>query len=148
MIRDTNAHLCGLEKQCSTEDISPLTFSTIRRAQRADSALLTALQSKNDYTLTIFRGGGKTYELIVRDKKIVIPKNIQRRVVEWYHEYLCHPGETRTEQTIRQHYWWNNLRHTVHDVCTKCHTCQLTKKSHMKYGKKQKQLLGMFCVLT
>jgi hypothetical protein len=74
MIRDTNAHLCGLEKQSSTEDIFPLTFATIKRAQRADSALLKALQSKDDYTLTIFRGGSKTYELIVRDKKIVIPK--------------------------------------------------------------------------
>jgi hypothetical protein len=134
MIRDINAHLCGLEKHSSTDGIFPLTFSTLQRAQHADAALLKALQSKSDYALNIFRGGGKTYELIVRDKKIVIPKNIQRRVVEWYHEYLCHPGETRTEQTIRQHYWWNNLRQTVHDICQKCHTCQLTKKSHMKYG--------------
>jgi transposase InsO family protein len=141
IIRDNNAHICGLEKQSSTEAVYafPLTFNNIKRAQRSDSALLDALQSKDDYTQTIFRGGGKTYELIVRDKKIVIPKNIQRRVVEWYHEYLCHPGETRTEQTIRQHYWWNNLRKTVHDVCTKCHTCQLTKKGHMKYGKLPKK---------
>jgi hypothetical protein len=46
---------------------------------------------------------------------------------------LCYPGETRTEQTIRQHYTWENLRKTLHDLCTKCHTCQLTKKGSKKY---------------
>jgi len=47
---------------------------------------------------------------------------------------LCHPGETRTEQTIRQHFYWKNLRETVHKVCSTCSTCQITKKSHTKYG--------------
>jgi hypothetical protein len=54
--------------------------------------------------LKIFRGGETRYEtryeLIVRDDKIIIPTNLQRRVVEWYHEYVCHSGETCTEQTI------------------------------------------------
>ena len=35
---------------------------------------------------------------------------------------VCHPGETRTENTIRLHYWSDKLRDTVHDICTKCHT--------------------------
>ena len=54
--------------------------------------------------------------------------------MEWYHWYLCHPGETPTENTIRLHYWWDKLRDTVHDICTKCHTCQMTKKTFQKYG--------------
>jgi hypothetical protein len=83
IIRDNIAHLCGLEKQSSTDAVYafPLTFHNITRAQRSDPALLKALQSHEDYTLTIFRGGGKTYEQIVRANKIVIPRNIQRRVV-------------------------------------------------------------------
>jgi hypothetical protein len=60
------------------------------------------------YSLKIFRGGETRYEtryeLIVRDDKIIIPTNLQRRVVEWYHEYVCHSGETCTEQTIWQLY--------------------------------------------
>ena len=54
--------------------------------------------------------------------------------MEWYHETLCHPGETRTEQTLRQYLWWPKLRNDVHEVCTKCHICQKTKRSNKKYG--------------
>ena len=52
----------------------------------------------------------------------------------WYHQTLCHPGETRTEQTIRQHFYWKGLRKTVQEVCKKCPTCQLTKRKTIKYG--------------
>ena len=54
--------------------------------------------------------------------------------MERYHERLCHPGLTRTEATIRQHFTWKNLRHSVEQVCKKCHTCQLTKKLDPKIG--------------
>jgi transposase InsO family protein len=113
----------------------PLTFSKIRHAQRADTTLAHTALKKDAYGLKNFRGGGKQYELIVRHDKLVVPKNLQVPAVQWYHHYLCHPGETRTEQTIRQHFWWKSLRDTVHTVCTKCHTCQVAKKSNKKYGK-------------
>ena len=76
----------------------------------------------------------KKRELICLNNKIIIPASLQKRVVEWYHNILCHPGETRTEQTIRQHFTWKNLRHHVAQVCSRCHTCQRTKKSKKKYG--------------
>eukprot|EP00957_Ditylum_brightwellii_P185122 14097478-Ditylum_brightwellii.AAC.1 len=41
---------------------------------------------------------------------------------------LCHPGLTRTEATVRQHFNWKNLRHSTEQVCKKGHACQLTKK--------------------
>ena len=86
------------------------------------------------YSLQTFRGGGKQHELIVCEGKIVIPKSLQCHTVEWYHEYLCHPGENRMEQTIRQHFWWENMRDTVHKICKGCFTCQTTKKQAKKYG--------------
>ena len=137
MIREANALLYGVEKQkATTESVSgstfPLTFKHIHKVQRSDDKLLELLKSHDKYSLKIFRGGGKHYELIVYQDKIVIPTNLQRRVVEWYHEYLCHPGETRTEQTIRQYYTWKSIRKTVHEICTTCHTCQLTKKGNKK----------------
>jgi hypothetical protein len=120
----------GMEKQkAPTDDVFstiPSTFKHIHRVQRIDIPLLKLLESRNNYSLKIFRGGGKRYRLIVHDGKIVIPTNLQRRVVEWYHEYLCHPGETRTEQTIRQHYTWEKIRKMIHDICTTCLTCQFT----------------------
>ena len=54
--------------------------------------------------------------------------------MEWYHTTLCHPGETRTEQTIRQHFTWTRLRQDVAHICGRCHTCQITKKAKKKYG--------------
>ena len=50
---------------------------------------------------------------------------------------LFHPGETRTEHTLRQHFDWRGLRTTVHDVCKKCPTCQRAKTKNQKYGKLQ-----------
>ena len=51
--------------------------------------------------------------------KIVISKILQKRVVEWYHTFLCHPGETRTEQTIRQHFTLKGMRDLARNICSK-----------------------------
>ena len=48
---------------------------------------------------------------------------------------LCHPGETLTEHTLRQHFDWKGLCTTVQDVCKKCTTCQRAKTPNQKYGK-------------
>ena len=55
--------------------------------------------------------------------------------VKWYHEFLCHPGEQRTLETIRQHLYWKNLPKDVKKVCKACPTCQMTKRKTIKYGK-------------
>jgi hypothetical protein len=40
--------------------------------------------------------------------KIYIPQSLrkQQRLLPWYHEYLLHPGQTRTENTIRNTMTW------------------------------------------
>ena len=42
---------------------------------------------------------------------------------------------SRTEQTIRQHFTWKNLKGDVYRACKSCKTCQLTKRKSVKYGK-------------
>ena len=64
-----------------------------------------------------------------------MPTTLQKRCVQWYHESLCHPGESRTEQTIRQHFTWKNLKGKVEKACKTCQICQPTKKKSIKYGK-------------
>mgnify|MGYP003335638784 CR=1 FL=1 len=66
-------------------------------------------------------------------EKLSYHRHFRRDV--WYHESLCHPGMTRTEQTIRQHFTWKNLRGDVEKACKKCKVCQLTKRKSIKYGK-------------
>jgi len=114
----------------------PMRLSTLQRAQQADTELLNKVKADRSkrYSITAFRGGGRKRLLITLHKKIVVPKVLQRSIVQWYHINLCHPGETRTEQTIRQHFTWTNLRATVHDICSKCATCQTTKRSTQQYG--------------
>ena len=48
---------------------------------------------------------------------------------------LCHPGETCTEHSLRQHFDWKGLHATVHAVCKKCPTFQKAKTINQKYGK-------------
>ena len=55
--------------------------------------------------------------------------------VEWYHHFLCQPGETRMELTLRQHYNWRGLRTSVQRTCKACKFCKERKKRVSKLGK-------------
>ena len=116
-------------------DAFPLRLKDLQRVQQADAALCAKLRTDTDnYSLTTYHGGGKSRTLITHNKKIVVPQPLQRRLVDWYHLQLCHPGLTRTEASIRQHFYWKNLRGTVKSIVTACHTCQVCKKQTRKYG--------------
>ena len=65
----------------------------------------------------------------------MITKLLEKQVVEWYHNALCYPGETCTELSIAQHFYWKNLRKTAHEVCSKCKACQFLKRNKKQYGK-------------
>ena len=130
----TNADLFGESKQDIPNIINPVSFQLIFKYQKEDKELLK-LAKGNNYSIQNFHGGGKTIPLIVYNGKIVIPKILTKRIVQWYHVNLCHPGKTRTEQTIRQYFTWNNLRENVHQVCSTCDICQRTKRNSKKYGK-------------
>jgi hypothetical protein len=116
------------------EEIYPLNFKIIHKEQVCDSKLIDYAAKRPDYTLEVFHGGRKSRQLICKNGKIVIPRSLQQRVVDWYHTMLCHPGATRLEDTIRQHFVWSALREDVRNACKKCHTCQVTKRTTAKFG--------------
>ena len=125
----------GLDDDDLSDDIFPLHYKLIAQHQTKQQDLLFKVKHKQDgFHLKSFCGGGKKRILICRQEKIIIPTTLQRRIVTWYHDILCHCGETRTEQTLQQHFWWPNMRKDVHNVCSKCDTCQRTKCSTKKYG--------------
>ena len=66
--------------------------------QQEDIELLATAQKDNSYVIKDFTSAGRVRKLICLNDKIVIPKTLQKHVVQWYHVQLCHPGETRTEQ--------------------------------------------------
>jgi hypothetical protein len=121
----------GQEKLSS--DMFPVTYSLLDSYQRMDKPLQNLL-CKTGYHHHSFHGGGKIYKLICKNKKIVIPNALQEHVVRWYHNVLCHPGRTRTEETIKQNFTFTDLKKKVHQHCDKCLTCQMTKRDTKKYG--------------
>jgi transposase InsO family protein len=113
----------------------PLRYKDIKKAQLSNPELQAKLLSRKDYNYSPFRGGDKDHQLICHHGKIVLPPALQQKTIDWYHLTLCHPGTTRTEATIRQHFDWKGLRPMVIDTCRKCELCQKAKPSNQKYGK-------------
>ena len=74
-------------------------------------------------------------EVLCNDGRLVIPKKLQHRAVQWYHHYLQHPGHTRLEETLRAAMHWKGMRSTVRAYVKKCHSCQVNKRKSKKYGK-------------
>ena len=111
----------------------PLSYRIIEREQAKDKELGKAL-SNTIYRVKSFRGGGKVRTLICYSEKIAVPRTLRKHVVRWYHDNLCHPGQVRTEATIRQHFHWPTLRDDVRKYCATCDVCQRTKKNKKKYG--------------
>ena len=61
-------------------------FKTILRLEQKDKSLIEIAKEKpKDHSIKQCHGA-----------KIVIPKQIQKTLIEWYHNMLCHPDKTRT----------------------------------------------------
>jgi len=112
----------------------PLSYAEIQHEQDKDESLLDLFAKNEDYKRETRLHSDKEYQLIVKGDKIVLPKSMQRKATEWYHDMLLHPGETRMELTIGQHFYWPKMRQTIKHVCGRCHTCQITKKRTKKLG--------------
>ena len=129
------SELFALEDDDAPDVAHPTNIKTIMSFQQKDKELIKTAKKNKNFTINQFHGAGKNYSLICFNDKIVVPKQLQTRIVQWYHTVLCHPGETRTELTISQNFYWKNLRKTVHDVCSKCDACQFLKRNKKNYGK-------------
>ena len=114
----------------------PLTYRQIRYEQQKDQELIAKLQTDPDkYKYEAFKFADNSYDIITKGGKIYLPKPLQKVAAEWYHSMLMHPGETRLELSIGQHYTWLGLRKVCQQVCKACKVCRLNKKSTRNLGK-------------
>jgi hypothetical protein len=122
----------ALQPSDSDDEKLPMAPAVLYKHQQADTTLKRRMNtSKEDkFAITNLEG----YDLITEDGKIAVPISLQARIVAWYHEYLSHPGQNRTEQTIRQHFTWPKLRQQVEQYCKTCKNCQMNKRQKKKYG--------------
>ena len=113
----------------------PLSYRQLAHEQGRDEEIKRFLREKNKrFKTEVFKHSGTEYRLVTRDGKIYVPKVLQEPTVEFYHGLLMHPGETRTELTVAQHYCWLGMRNTVQEVCSNCQSCQLAKPKFAKLG--------------
>lgn len=91
-----------------------LSYSEIAHKTSLDAAIWKARLTKPDrYKTEQHLFAGKSFTLVTREGKIVLPKSLTKRAMEWYCNNICHPRETRTELTIGQHYCFPGMRNLV-----------------------------------
>ena len=99
------SELYGYDDADLHDSAYPILYQDISTLHKTDAKLKNLVTHK-DYTLNTFRGGHQNHRLICRNRKICLPKAPQKKNVDWYHKMLCHPGKTRIEHTLRQHFDW------------------------------------------
>jgi hypothetical protein len=113
----------------------PLSYKQIAFEQGKVPELQQKLRDKPTvYKVSEYKHSDSAYDIVTRNGKIVIPLSLQLKATEWYHLYLLHPGETRMELTMGQHYCWKGMRNTIQKVCKACAICKTTKVRNSKYG--------------
>ena len=113
----------------------PLHFTSIEYYQQRDAALQKLAKNNPLYSTKEFHVNDKTVKLLMFKKdRIVVPKQLQKRTVRWYHDTLIHPGMKRTELTIGQNFYWKGLTTDVQRHCRTCYDCQQNKKVNTEYG--------------
>jgi len=134
-IEEVNSHLYCLGQEEVGDEVYPLSYQQIGAAQATDKQLHKKLKAKDSqYYIKDFLAAGKTWQLICYKDKIVIAKEQQLQIVNWYHDYLGHPGINRTEESIGQHLWWPEMRKHITLIVNSCLNCQKNKRRHKKYG--------------
>jgi hypothetical protein len=114
------------ETKYLSNKFTPVNFTLIHKYQHQDQTILNKLNN-GQYHLQAFVGGELSIELISYQNKIVVPRKLQSHMIQWYHEYLLHPGLNRTEETIRQHFYWSGMRKQIYKIVSTCDTCQKFK---------------------
>ena len=73
-------------------------------------------------------------KIICYDSKIYIPQSLRRRVLDWYHFYLNHPGDSRLAKKIWELCYWKGLATQAELFAKMCKTYQQFKKINTLYG--------------
>ena len=115
----------------------PITIAEISREQKKDTYTQQLHEKAPDRLGELFEDIGKksgpdfvTTEIDPVDKKtrIIVPQSMTRRLIQWYHTMLVHPGAERLHNTLRQHYTWKNMQQEIREFVKKCQVCQKAKR--------------------
>jgi len=89
-------------------------------------------------------------------RKIVLPKELQLKCIEHFHDLHGHPGTLKTSKLLSRHYHWKDMHKDVSKYVKSCHPCQFVKiPTHAPYGellplptpKQPMELLGIDTII-
>jgi hypothetical protein len=129
------AEAFGLKSKNKTKDEDyefPMKIPYIAKMQDKDKLIMKELmKSDHRYELTKI----ERTAVLTLNGKIFIPTAIRNPVIDWYHQYLCHPGAMRTKAKIRNTMTWPVLTRNVQYQCRTCKLCQFNTKTRKQHGK-------------
>jgi hypothetical protein len=96
-----HAQCFGATKDDLPLDTYFLQHFTFICAQPQDNHLHHLMQTSKHYHFQTFHGGKVKGSLIYYKEITVAPTDLQKQLVQWYQDTLCHPGMAHTEQIIR-----------------------------------------------
>ena len=102
------ADLFAIGRVENNEDCFPINILIVQREQQKELRKVNS----NLSTYIFDRGSGYSMqeldnvEIICYDSKIYMLQSLRRRVLEWYHLYINHPGGSRPAKTIREVCYW------------------------------------------
>ena len=112
----------------------PMVFDVVRQEQQKEinKSKINRMKFRNTsmYTRKTIQG----VELLLENNKIYVPKTLRKKVMDWYHYYLCHPGSTRLYKTLGLNITWPGMSSDCKYHVRTCEICQKYKKTHPKYG--------------
>ena len=114
----------------------PLNLSQVQRIQQKE---LNSKKSKLKQLVNDNKSGYKVStldesEIVTYEDKIYVPKQLQKKTMNWYHHFLNHPGGERLYKTLQQVCYWKGMTVQSTNFCKKCETCQLYKSRKHKFG--------------
>jgi len=124
--------------------VIPVNFRQIHKEQLKD-ATVQKLQRETPERLSVLfedvgRREGVDEVITIKNpvdgiERIIVPKSIQPKLLQWYHTMLVHPGMTRLYNTLHQHFTWRRMRNDVQSYLKHCDACQRGKRGGRGYGK-------------
>jgi len=89
----------------------PIDLQEIKKCQDEENLTEKFIGTDKRYHLKNFHGAGylgldgPKHDLLCYSDRIVVPKVLQLKILEWYHHLLVHPGRDRTLKTISQNFY-------------------------------------------
>ena len=124
---------CYASKRDTIMEAFPLDPGLISKYQSEDKECKRYAKNKEFKMRTM---EGHRVLTTTADKRVVVPRKLQTRILAWYHLYLRHPGGARMYKTMEIGYWWKGMKADVDFTVKRCKICQRCKKSNSKkYGK-------------